>query len=91
LALIVLAVISNVIEVMWLGLLNVANITRMKVRGSRVCPPASKKSTVFNLRDETTSYNAVYLRRSNNRFSESSPAVAGQSSCLIDQPNLTNS
>jgi len=75
---------------MWLGLLNIANITRMKVHGSRVAPRI-KEVHRFNLRDETTSYNAVYLRRSNNLFSGSSLAAAGQSNCLIDQPNLTNS
>jgi hypothetical protein len=52
---------------MWLGLLNVANITRMKVHGSRAAPRI-KEVHRFNLRDETTSYNAVYLRRSNNCF-----------------------
>jgi hypothetical protein len=52
---------------MWLGLLNVANITRMKVHGSRAAPRITEVNR-FNLRDETTSYNAVYLRRSNNCF-----------------------
>jgi hypothetical protein len=43
---------------MWLGLLDVADITRMKVYGSRVAPRI-KEVHRFKLRNETTSYNAV--------------------------------
>jgi hypothetical protein len=43
---------------MWLGLLNVANITRMKVHGS-LAAPRIKEVHRFNLRNETTSCNAV--------------------------------